>query len=180
MGSNEVPEDILIFENMIFAEVFTSIFNRDLVVYFKGTGVENQRLSINQDIVSLLPRAEGEVYLFSNENNQGYFYIYYINSNLKSELHSIPTGQIYDAVIISSDLLIIAHESGLLRYTYSNNSLVNVIPGEQFSKLSYDELNGVVLASKGDQLRYYSSLGNPLGVVTHSGNIDDFYLFYNK
>ena len=74
----------------------------------------------------------------------------------------------------------IAHETGLLRYTYSNNSLVNIIPGEQYSKLSYDALNGVVLASIGNQLRYYSPLGNPLGVVTHSGNIDDFYLFYNK
>ena len=74
----------------------------------------------------------------------------------------------------------IAHETGLLRYTFNNNSLVNVVPGEQFSKLNYDPLNGVLLASNGNQLKYYSLLGDPLGVVNHTGNIDDFYLFYNK
>ena len=180
MGSNEVPEDVLVHNNLIYAEVFSSLLNRDLVVFFKGSGMENKRLSIDQDIISLIPRNEDEIYLFANENNQGYFDVYYTNTNLKSALHSIPTGLIYDAIAISSDLLLIAHESGLLRYTYSNNSLVNVVPGEQFSKLRYDDFNGVVLAAIGNQLRYYSSLGDPLGVVTHSDNIDDFYLYYNK
>ena len=89
-------------------------------------------------------------------------------------------GDVTDAISVSSDLLFIAHETGLLRYTYGSNSLVNIIPGEQFSKLKYDQLNGTVLASIGNELRYYTTLGSPLGVVNHTGLIHDFYLYYNK
>ena len=177
---NETPEDLLVYDNKIYAEVFSSALNRDLVVYFKGTGLESQRLAINQDIISIQPKSEEEIYLFTNENEQGYFYMYFVNTNLKSELHSIPSGPIHDVILVSSDLIMIAHETGLLRYTFNNNSLVNVVPGEQFSKLNYDPLNGVLLASNGNQLKYYSLLGDPMGVVNHTGNIDDFYLFYNK
>ena len=106
--------------------------------------------------------------------------MYYTNANSKVEMHSIPTGQIYDAISITSDFLLIAHETGLLSYTFGNNSLVNIIPGEQFSRLKYDQLNGIVLASIGNQLRYYNTSGTTLGVVNHSVNIDDFYLYYNK
>ncbi len=180
MGLNETPEDLIIHNNLIYAEVFTSLLNKDLVLYFKGSGVENKRISIDQDIVKILPRDEDEVYFFTNENNQGYFYMYFTNINSKVEIHSIPAGQIYDAISVSSDLLFIAHETGLLRYTYGSNSLVNIIPGEQFSKLKYDQLNGTVLASIGNELRYYTTLGSPLGVVNHTGLIHDFYLYYNK
>ena len=180
MGFNEISEELIVHNNLIYAEVFTSLLNRDLVVFFKGSGIENKRLSIDQDIVKIIPKNGEEVYLFTNENNQGYFYMYFTNVNSKVEIHSIPTGKIYDAISITSDLLLIAHETGLLRYTYSNNSLVNIVSGEQFSKLKYDDLNGTVLASIGNQLRYYNTLGNPLGIVTHSDNIHDFYLYYNK
>ena len=119
--------------------------------------------------------------MFTNENEQGYFYMYFVNTNLKSELHSIPSGQIHDVILVSSDLIMIAHETGLLRYTFNNNSLVNVVPGEQFSKLNYDPLNGVLLASNGNQLKYYSLLGDPLGwLITQETLMIFIYSTTNK
>ena len=57
----------------------------------------------------------------------------------------MPSGIVYDAVSISENELIIAHQTGLLRYTYDNNSLVAIVPNISFKNVKYDQLNGLIV-----------------------------------
>ena len=106
-------------------------------------------------------------------------FIYSISNNSFGLPRALPSGQIHDVVAINDNEIIIAHQSGLLRYTYNNNSLVPIV-SQQFNKVKYDFLNNLVLASKDNELSYYSNLGNLVGVVTSTEDIADFYLYYNK
>jgi hypothetical protein len=180
MNVNEYPEDLLVHQQKIFAEVFSTVFNRDLVVYFKGSGAESHRLAINKDVVKFLPKSTDELYLFTNNGNVSELFIYTSSVNGLWSPHSLPTGVVYDAVSISDNELIIAHQTGLLRYTYANNSLVTIVSNVPFNKVKYDHLNGVVVASTGNELRYYSNLGTPIGVVNNPETIEDFYFYYNN
>ena len=181
MNVNEYPENILVHQQKIFAEVYYTSFNRDLVVYFKGSGLESHRLALNKDVVKLIPKSTDELYLFTNNGNVSELFIYTSSVNGLWSPHSLPNGVVYDAVSISDNELIIAHQTGLLRYTYSNNSLVTIVSSSMpFNKVKYDELNGVVVASSGNELRYYSNLGNPLGIVNNPEPIEDFHFYYNK
>ncbi|MDG2369801.1 MAG: hypothetical protein P8M12_04115 [Flavobacteriales bacterium] len=180
MNVNEYPEKLLIEQQKIFVEVFYTNFNTDLVVYFKGSGAESHRLAINKDIVSLIPKTEDQLYLLVNDVNESELFIYTSSVNGLWSPHSMPQGIVYDAVSISENELIIAHQTGLLRYTYDNNSLVAIVPNIQFKNVKYDQLNGVVVASVGSELRYYSNLGVAIGLVNTPEPIENFHFYYNK
>ena len=180
MNVNEYPENLLVHQQKIYAEVFYTSFNTDLVVYFKGSGVESHRLALNKDVVKFIPKSADELYLFTNDVNVSELFIYTSSVNGLWSPHSLPNGVVYDAVSISDNELIIAHQTGLLRYTYTNNSLVNIVAGVPFNKVKYDALNGVVVASYGNELRYYSNLGTLIGTVNNPELIEDFYFYYNK
>ena len=180
MNVNEYPENLLVHQQKIYAEVFYTSFNTDLVVYFKGSGAESHRLALNKDVVKFIPKSADELYLFTNDVNVSELFIYTSSVNGLWSPHSLPNGVVYDAVAISDNELIIAHQTGLLRYTYTNNSLVNIVAGVPFNKVKYDALNGVVVASYGNELRYYSNLGTLIGTVNNPELIEDFYFYYNK
>ena len=135
---------------------------------------------MNKDIVTILPKSADELYFFTNNGTSSEFFIYVPTLNTFWSPHSMPQGEIYDVVAISDNELIIAHQTGLLRYTYQNNSLVPIVSGIEFNKVKYDALNGVVVASSANELHYYSNLGNPIGQVVNPEPIADFYFFYNK
>ena len=180
MNVNEYPENLLVNQQKIFVEVFYTNFNTDLVVYFKGSGAESHRLTINKDIVKLIPKSEDQLYLLVNDANESEFFIYTSSVNGIWSPHSMPSGIVYDAVSISENELIIAHQTGLLRYTYDNNSLVAIVPNISFKNVKYDQLNGLIVASFGSELRYYSNLGVPIGVVNTPEPIENFHFYYNK
>lgn len=180
MNAGEYPEDVLVFNDKVFAEIYSTSFNRDLVVYFKSSGTESHRIAVDKDIVTILPKSADELYFFTNNGTSSEFFIYVPTLNTFWSPHSMPQGEINDVVAISDNELIIAHQTGLLRYTYQNNSLVPIVSGIEFNKVKYDALNGVVVASSANELNYYSNLGNPIGQVVNSEPIADFYFFYNK
>ena len=179
LNAGEYPEDLLVFNQKVFLEVFKSSFERELVVYFKNSGLEICRLSIDKDIAAILPKSSQELYVLTESNGNCELFIYSILNNSFGLPRALPSGQIHDVVAINDNEIIIAHQSGLLRYTYNNNSLVPIVT-QQFNKVKYDFLNNLLLASKDNELRYYSNLGNLVGVVTSAEDIADFYLYYNK
>ena len=141
--------------------------------------MESHRISIDKDIVAIVPKSNQDLYVFTNDNGVAEMFIYNITLNSFGNPRSFPLGVINDVVAISDNEIIIAHQTGLLRYTYNNNSLVLIV-SQEFSKVKYDGLNNVLLACAGNELRYYSNLGAPIGMVVNPENITDFYLYYNK
>ena len=63
LNAGEYPEDLLVFNQKVFLEVFKSSFERELVVYFKNSGLEICRLSIDKDIAAILPKSSQELYV---------------------------------------------------------------------------------------------------------------------
>ena len=179
LNQGEYPEDILVYNQKVYLEVFTNAFNRDFVVFFKNSGLENCRISIDKDVVGILPKSDYELYVFTSTNGVCELYVYSINSNSFGLPRSLPSGTINDVAAVNDNEIIIAHETGLLRYTYTNNSLVPIV-SEEFNKVKYDDLNDVLLVSALNELRYYSNLGAPIGIIINPENITDFYLYYNK
>ena len=127
LNQGEYPEDLLVYNQKVYLEVFTNAFNRDFVVFFKNSGLENCRISIDKDVVGILPKSDHELYVFTSTNGVCELYVYSINSNSFGLPRSLPSGTINDVAAVSDNEIIIAHETGLLRYTYSNNSLVTIV-----------------------------------------------------
>ena len=102
-----------------------------------------------------------------------------MEDNYTYEPHGIDPGQTYDACLVSSNEIFIAHDNGIFKYTYANNSMINTI-AELSEQLEYDYLNDRIVIKGTNEIKFYDRLGNPGGAVTHSSLIDKFVLYYNK
>ena len=156
-----------------------SIGQNVLGVYYKSTGSFKHQLVLNGEVVKMLPKGNGEIYLITKQGTQSYLYIYYVSDNYTYEPHAIPVGNTYDACSVTDDEIFIAHDNGGLKYTYNNNSMINTIPAVA-NQIEYDYLNDRIVLTSGSNLSFYDRLGNPGGNVSHSGNIEKFVLYYNK
>ncbi len=150
-----------------------------LSVYYKSTGYLKHQFNLTGELVKMLPKDDNEMYLITKLGTQSYLYVYYVEDNYTYEPHAIDLGQTYDACSISDNEIFIAHDNGIYRYTYDNNSMVNTI-SYTANQLEYDFLNDRIIASQGSELAFFDRLGNPGGTITHSANIDKFVLYYNK
>ena len=150
-----------------------------LGVYYKSTGYLKHQFNLTGEVVKMLPKADGEIYLITKLGTQSYLYVYYVGDNYTYEPHAITVGITYDACAVSSDEIFIAHDNGVLKYTYNNNSMINTIAAVA-NQLEYDYLYDRIVLSTGNTLSFYDRLGNPGGNVTHSSNIEKFVLYYNK
>jgi len=156
-----------------------SISQTYLSVYYKSTGFLKHQFNITGNIVKMLPKTDNEIYLITNSGTISELFIYYVEDNYTYEPHGIDPGQTYDACLVSSNEIFIAHDNGIFKYTYDNNSMINTI-AELSEQLEYDYLNDRIVTKGTNEIKFYDRLGNPGGTVTHSSLIDKFVLYYNK
>jgi hypothetical protein len=178
MASTYYPQNITEKGQYVLVEE-NSIVQNVISVYFKSTGSLKHQFNISGQVVKMLPKDEGEIYLITKSGNQAFLYVYYVEDNYTYEPHAIPVGNVYDACSVNGNEIFIAHNSGILKYTFDNNSMVNTI-STSATQLEYDFLYDVIYASNGNSLETYDRFGNPGAVMTHTSNIEKFVLYYNK
>lgn len=153
--------------------------NSYLVTYVKSTGVMVQQVLFDKDIVKLSVRDNDEIYVATTNGTSSNLYLYNYIQNFETEPHSIPSGAITDLARINDNEVIVAHTTGLLRFTIDNNSMVS-ITNENTRQLCYDDLSGSLFALVGNTIKIYDHLGNTGGFIQPGNNIEKFVLYYNK
>ena len=66
----------LIFKRILYYESSTSILDRDLVVYFRQSGIEKQRVEIDGEIIKIVSISNNEYAIFSQFLNESRISIY--------------------------------------------------------------------------------------------------------
>jgi len=148
--------------------------------YYQTTNTLFQNMSVTGDVVSVIKKNDDELYLFTNNGSNSAMQVYTIANGTVWSPIAMPAGNVNASVHYTTNEIFIAHETGILRYSYSNNSLVTWVPGVNASKLYYDAVNSRLVAVVDSQIRFYDLMGNPAGIVTHSAPIADVLMYYNK
>ncbi len=176
------PDDVYFWSDKIIVEQVHEVTDtRQMGIYYANSGAFDQSIGHANDLVSWEVRTDNELFVLSNSpSGQGKMEIYNYSGNSFWEPHAIPAGSIYDSYGISGDKLILAHDLGLYTYTYSTNSLIQVESGHTFTQLEYDKVNNVLWCVEGNELYAYDLLGNQLGYLSTSSNIERVLILYNK
>lgn len=159
----------------------TVLNNNLLSVHYKGSGTVLHSTPTNIKWSSMFIKDPNLVVLVGNDGAQGELRIYNYLTNVIYEPVNIPAGKVYDMVKIDDDNFVIAHQGGLLRYTYSNSSLVNITTGNACQCLAYDVLPGYVLAGEGLFLKGYNPLsGAQVFSYAAPDSIKNVFFQFNK
>lgn len=155
--------------------------NHLLSVHFKGSGMIMQSTPVAMLWEKIETKGTDKVVLAGNTGAQGELRVYTISSNVIFEPVNIPAGKVFDMVKIDDDNYLIAHATGILRYTYSNSSLVNITTGNPAQCMVYDETLGVVVCGEGSSLNAYHPItGASSFSYTATDSIRDILLLFNK
>lgn len=152
-----------------------------LVQYYEGTGGYKKEISLDIEVVDFCERANDNVLLFGNQNNQGALRDYNPGDNSLWTPHTIPAGKILCATRVDENDFMIGHETGVLWYRYNSNSLVTFKAGVQAAGIQYNDVDNILIISSGSELKYYSfPSGNLIQTITHSSEIKGMEIFFNK
>ncbi|MFI5203357.1 MAG: hypothetical protein ACHQF2_02585, partial [Flavobacteriales bacterium] len=132
--------------------------NHLLNVHYKGSGsvLHGQPSSIQWEKLEV--RGTDQIIAAGNIGTQGELRVYAVSTNVIFEPVNIPAGQVYDMVKIDDESYLISHASGILRYTYSNSSLVNITSGNMAQCMAYDQTLGLVVTGEGNMLNAYNPI----------------------
>ena len=162
---------------------------KKLTVYYFGSGADSKKgLDITFNVAAFASKDEDNVFLFANDaTGQGKMYLLETTGASYGywSPHAIPAGKIFDAIKISADNYLIAHENAIYRYQYSQNSLTVFASMPSVKSLTYDGLFNEVIAADGSQIKvfdYPSGVGGNAVVkaTIPYPNVRDIHLLYNK
>tara|TARA_Y100000385_G_scaffold37055_1_gene34565 strand:+ start:26 stop:1312 length:1287 start_codon:yes stop_codon:yes gene_type:complete len=165
--------------NIVLVESFSSFLDRDLVVYFRQSGIEKQRVEINGEIVKIVPVLNNEYAIFSQFLNVSKISIYYENFNQLYTDLELPNSIIYDAIFINN-YLIFSSSSGLYKYDFNLNILNQISPNIKASKIIPNEMDSFIYLTVGTELWTYSLNGNLSLLSDYGDSIRNFIPVYNK
>tara|TARA_B110000027_G_scaffold47145_2_gene51776 strand:+ start:2506 stop:3792 length:1287 start_codon:yes stop_codon:yes gene_type:complete len=165
--------------NIVLVESFSSFLDRDLVVYFRQSGIEKQRIEINGKIFKIIPVSNNEYAIFSQFLNQFTISIYYEDLNQLYTNLQLSNSIIYDAGFLG-DYLIFSSSNGLYTYDFNLNILNLISSSLKVSKIILDELDSFFYLIVGSELWTYSDQGNLSLLSIYGDSIRNFIPIYNK
>ena len=166
-------------ENNVLVESSSSFLDRDLVVYFRQSGIEKQRLEIDGEIVKIVSISSNEYAIFSQFFNESRISIYYENLNQINTDLEIPNSIIYDAILLDN-YLIFSSSNGLFKYDFNLNTLNLISSNLKASKIIPSEMDSFVYLTLGTELWTYSGNGNLTYLSNYGDSIRNFIPVYNK
>jgi hypothetical protein len=150
-----------------------------LVVYFRQSGSEKQRVEINSEIVKIVSISSSEYAIFSQFFNRSRISIYYENLNQINTDLEIQNSIIYDAILLDN-YLIFSSSNGLYKYDFNLNTLNSITSNLKASKLIPSEMGSFVYLTVGTELWTYSGNGNLTLLSSYGDSIRNFIPVYNK
>jgi hypothetical protein len=166
-------------ENIVLVESSTSFLDRDLVVYFRQSGIEKQRVEIDGEIVKIVSISNNEYAIFSKFLNQSRISIYYENLNQIFTDLELPNCEIFDACLLDN-YLIFSSSNGLFKYDFNLNTLTSISSNLIVSKIIRSEMDSFVYLIAGNKLWTYSSTANLSLITNYGDSIRNFIPVYNK
>ena len=166
-------------ENIILVESYSSFLDRDLVIYFRESGIEKQRIEIQGEIIKIISVNNDNFIILSQFQNDSKFSTYYENSNQLFPEIEISNCFIYDAFNRSGEI-VLTTSKGIYTYDPISKNLTLVNSNLFFSKIIFDELNNSLYLVSANELWNYDNLGNLNLINTITDTIRDFIPFYNK
>ena len=166
-------------ENIVLVESSSSFLDRDLVVYFRQSGIEKQRVEINGEIVKIVPVSNNEYAIFSQFLDESRISIYYENLNQIYTDLELPNSIIYDAILLDN-YLIFSSSNGLFKYDFNLNTLNSISSNIKPSKIILSEMDSFVYLTVGTELWTYSGNGNLNYLSNYGDSIRNFIPVYNK
>jgi hypothetical protein len=150
-------------------------------VYYLSSGALKQQIYTDYEAVDIFEKDNDNAFIFANKNGQGIIELYSISGNGVWEPHTLPTGKINDVLMIDENNYIIAHEIGIYKYQYNNNSLTSFVSGINATSVKYDPTTSEVYATSGSDIMIYDYVSHALqNTIAATDSILDFQLLYNK
>tara|TARA_B100000767_G_scaffold235982_1_gene229502 strand:+ start:305 stop:1591 length:1287 start_codon:yes stop_codon:yes gene_type:complete len=172
-GKFNLQQDIVLVESSL------SFLDRDLVVYFRQSGIEKQRVEVNGQIIKIVTITNNEYAVFSHFLNESKISIYYENLNQLYTDLELPNSIIYDARLLG-DYLIFSSSNGLYKYDFNQNNLNLVSSNIKASKIIPNEMDSFIYLTVGNELWTYNENGNLSLLSVFGDTIRDFIPVYNK
>lgn len=166
-------------ENIVLVESSSSFLDRDLVVYFRQSGIEKQRVEIDGEIVKIVSISNNEYAIFSQFLNESRLSIYNENLNQIYTDLELPNAIIYDAILLDN-YLIFSSSNGLYKYDFNLNTLISISSNLKPSKIIPSEMDSFVYLTVGTELWTYSGNGNLSLLTNYGDSIRNFIPVYNK
>lgn len=178
LGTSSQGEQAIEQNNYVIIEEVNNN-NHYLTTYIKGTGSYVHQMMFTEDVIAIGKKDNDELFVITSENNNCHLYLYNYMNNSTYEPHAVDPGVLYDFCVIDADEIILAHSTGLMRFTVSNNSMVT-IASDVATQLEFESLSGIIYANVNNNLMLFDHLGNSGGTITTGINVSSFALYYNK
>lgn len=166
-------------QNIVLVESYSSLLDRDLVVYFRESGIEKQRIETQGEIVKIITVNNNDYLILSHFQNDSKLSTYYLNSNQLFTEIEISNCLIYDAFNRDGEI-VLTTSKGVYTYDPISKNLTLVNSNLFFSKIIFDELNNSLYLISVNELWNYNNLGNLNLINTITDTIRDFIPFFNK
>jgi len=155
--------------------------SRTFGVYYLTSGMLKQQITTDFQAVEIFEKDDDNVFIFANQSGQGIMELYSISGNGVWAPHTIPTGKINDVLQIDENNYIIAHQSGMYKYQYDNNSLTSYVLGINATSIKYNPTTSEIFASSGSEIMVYDYASHSLiNTISVADSIMDFQLLYNR
>jgi hypothetical protein len=171
--------DFFVDQDLVLVESKTNSLDKKLVVFFKQSGIEKQRINISGTVKKILPKGNHQYIVASNFFGTAKLNIYYENSNSMTTELEIPNCEIYDVIILNNNILI-ASSNGLYNFNLLGNSMSTISTSHFCNKIVKGEQNQDIYLICGNELWSYNSSGSLNLVNTVFDSIRDYLPFYNK
>jgi Bacterial Ig domain len=152
-------------------------------LYYPASLVSHNALFVGYGILEMFEYDNDNIFCFGNTSaGQGVMEIYEISSNNTWEPHTVPIGKIFNVAETDKGEFLIAHSDGVYRYTYYNNSLVNILSVNP-RQIEYDEVNDLFyVVDNIGKLTSYTNTSPPTQInqVLCTDTVLDMHLLYNK
>lgn len=175
------PELIHVDANYLVVEMeLTGANDHFIFVYQASTDALLRQFDVPMDVVSMCAFDEDEIMLFGNENGNAKVILYNMTNNAWWEPRQLPNGLVIAAAKLDGRTYAIAHSNGIYTYTYSPNYLNLIRPGGGFQQVTFDEGNGTILATNGQNLEEMTTGGQLLNSLTLPESIASFDIHYTR
>lgn len=135
---------------------------RRLAFFWKASGALWQHFSLNKEVVLMNARTSDRLLLFSNNNGTPEVDEWDMDNGAWWPRTSLPFGEMFDAVALTSVDYAFAHADGIYRFNYNTNAESMLVSGVQAQHLAYDRANDILLAAVGSQLQFYNAANGAL------------------
>lgn len=149
--------------------------------YYNSSNALRQQLTLQGDIVAMFEINSNEILVLANEGTNGKIWVYNLDHNQLYSQKTIIGENIKCAADVGNGNYLIGIANNIKNYNLPANTLLPYVNAVNPEKIRFDNLSNKVYVVAANVLRTYDySSTSLLHTYTHSTNIKNFHLMYNK